>query len=310
VGTAASDRRPERRQQGSVHTTNTEEQAAFIESLVAAYAVSPANVNGMPDDERVFERPLVGFAAGDDPLWAELKQQIGDFYWSPADAFALAFPDAAAVPAELTVVSWVAPFTTATKLDNRHEADAPSERWARGKHFGNRFLRGLAAHVMAGLADRGIQSAAPWYLPQWRGLASPSFGDASPWSERHAAYAAGLGTFGLCDGLITPVGKAMRCGSVVARVRVRPTARPYTDHTAYCLAYHGRNGCTGCIQRCPAAALSETGHDKARCHAYLLKMQAEVIMPGYGFREEACGLCQTGVPCESGIPPELRPPVR
>ena len=102
----------------------------------------------------------------------------------------------------------------------------------------------------------------------------------------------------------------MRCGSVVARVRIRPTARPYTDHTAYCLAYHGRNGCTGCIQRCPAAALSETGHDKARCHAYLLKMQAEVIMPGYGFREEACGLCQTGVPCESGIPPELRPPVR
>jgi epoxyqueuosine reductase QueG len=91
---------------------------------------------------------------------------------------------------------------------------------------------------------------------------------------------------------------------------VRPTARPYTDHTAYCLAYHGRNGCAGCIQRCPAAALSETGHDKARCHAYLLKMQAEVIMPGYGFREEACGLCQTGVPCESGIPPELRPPVR
>jgi epoxyqueuosine reductase QueG len=286
--------------------------AAFIEGLVTGFADSPANANGMPGGERVFDRPLVGFAAGDDPIWDQLTQQIGDFYWSPADAFVLAFPDAPAAPDELTVVSWVAPFTTAAKRDNRDEATVPSERWARGKHFGNRFLRGLAAHVIAALAARGIQSAAPWYLPQWHweGLASPRFGDASPWSERHAAYAAGLGTFGLCDGLITPVGKAMRCGSVVARVRVPATPRPYTDHTAYCLAFHGANGCTSCIERCVIGAVSERGHDKAACHARLLKMQAEVIVPQFGFSDEACGLCQTGVPCESGIPAELRPPAR
>jgi hypothetical protein len=35
---------------------------------------------------------------------------------------------------------------------------------------------------------------------------------ASSWSERHAAHAAGLGTFGLCDGLITAKGKAMQGG--------------------------------------------------------------------------------------------------
>ena len=43
---------------------------------------------------------------------------------------------------------------------------------------------------------------------------SEKYGMASCWSERHAAFVSGLGTFGLCDGLITPVGKAMRCGSV------------------------------------------------------------------------------------------------
>jgi epoxyqueuosine reductase len=289
-------------------TTAADDHAALIEDLVARFADSPANVNGMPGSERVFGRPLVGFAAGADPIWHELKRQIGDFYWTPAEAFALAFPEGAAAE-ELTVVSWVLPFTPDAKRDNRRETVTPSERWTRGKHYGNRFLRGLAGHVIATLGQQDIRAVAPWYLPQWRweGLESPRFGDASPWSERHAAFAAGLGTFGLCDGLITPVGKAMRCGSVVARMNVPATMRPYADHTAYCLAFHGSKGCTECIERCPAGALSERGHDKAACHAYLLKMPDEVAGARFGFREEACGLCQTGVPCESGIPPGLRP---
>jgi epoxyqueuosine reductase len=285
-------------------------RTGLIESLVSRFADSPANVNGMPGNERVFGRPLVGFATGDDPIWDELKRQIGDFYWTPAEAFALAFPERPALPGELTVVSWVLPFGAGAKRDNRRETAVPSERWARGKHYGNRFLRGLAAHVIGALAAEDIEAAAPWYLPEWRweGLSSPRFGDASPWSERHAAYAAGLGTFGLCDGLITPVGKAMRCGSIVARLRVPATPRPYGDHNAYCLAFHGPDGCASCIERCPAGALNEHGHDKAACHAHLLKMKAEVIEPRFGFQDEACGLCQTGVPCESGIPPQLRPP--
>ena len=66
----------------------------------------------------------------------------------------------------------------------------------------------------------------------------------SNWSERHAAYAAGLGTFGLCDGLITQVGKAVRVGSVVAQVAVPASKRPYGDHQAYC---NHDKGCRACI---------------------------------------------------------------
>ena len=123
----------------------------------------------------------------------------------------------------------------------------------------------------------------------------------SPWSERHAAHASGLGTFGLCDGLITPVGKAIRCGSVVARISVEPTPRPYTDHRAYCL-FFSRGKCRKCIQRCPVGAVSESGHDKARCYAFLMENTRTYVKEHYGFEGYGCGFCQSGVPCESGIP--------
>lgn len=138
----------------------------------------------------------------------------------------------------------------------------------------------------------------------WEDRRSERYGFASTWSERHAAYAAGLGTFGLSDGLITPKGKAMRCGSVIARMSVTPTVRPYTDHHAYCLFY-ARGTCGRCIDRCPIGAISERGHDKDLCSRYL-DMTRQYVNRHFGFDGYGCGLCQTGVPCESGIPEELR----
>ena len=113
----------------------------------------------------------------------------------------------------------------------------------------------------------GCEAVAPTNHPSWERKVSERYGFASVWSERHAAYVAGLGTFGLCDGLITPAGKAMRCGSVVARIQIPPTERPYTDHHAYCLHFsHGT--CGKCIERCPAGAITRAGHDKKKCLDY------------------------------------------
>ena len=53
--------------------------------------------------------------------------------------------------------------------------------------------------------------------------------------ELQRCATSGLGTFGLCDGLITPVGKAVRIGSVIAKVRISSSPRPYNVHHAYCL---------------------------------------------------------------------------
>ena len=111
----------------------------------------------------------------------------------------------------------------------------------------------------------------------------------------------GLGTFGLCDGLITPVGKAIRVGSVVARLEVPAAPRPYQDHQAYCLFFsHGT--CLKCVERCPVKAISSEGHDKIRCSQHLGKAR-NYAGKKYGLENKVgCGLCQVGVPCESHIP--------
>jgi epoxyqueuosine reductase QueG len=159
----------------------------------------------------------------------------------------------------------------------------------------------LHDHVVKELLGAGFLAVAPSRSPLWEMKTSERFGMSSTWSERHAAYVAGLGTFGLCDGLITPVGKAMRCGSVVTRIDIPPTERPYSDPHAYCLFY-AKGTCGACIMRCPAGAISAKGHDKEKCKAYILNATLPCSSSRFGIKAHACGLCQTKVPCESGIP--------
>ena len=272
------------------------DRAACVTETITRFCGSAQNSLGSPEDEPAFAAPLIGFAAGDDPLFEELKRHVGASHWTPGEAFALAFPEPATVAGELTVISWILPHTEQTKRENRRETSLPAERWARVKFVGEQFNVALREHLVATFREAGIAAVAPTRLPQyWTEDVT------SNWSERHIAYAAGLGTFGLCDGLITPLGKAMRCGSVVARLALAATPRLYSDHHAYCDFFAGKR-CAVCAERCPVGAISERGHDKARCLAYLAQVRRELIEPHFGFPTDACGLCQTDVPCESHLP--------
>lgn len=130
---------------------------------------------------------------------------------------------------------------------------------------------------------------------------SERYGYASTWSERHTAYISGLGTFGLCDGLITKVGKAMRCGSVIANINIESTKREYSHHNEYCL-YFSKKQCKECVSRCPVNAIDENGHDKIKCREYQRQVIAKYTKTNYNVQSSSCGLCQTGTPCESKIP--------
>ncbi len=264
-------------------------------------AQSPLNDMDLGVREKIFDAPLVGFSSGTDPLYDEYKSHIGSFYFTPLELFEKSFPDKKVTAEGLTVISWIIPSTAATRNEHGAQKRYPSERWVRTRDLGEKFNNAIRIHVFEQLKEAGIAAVAPLLAPHWARYSDEPYAPCSNWSERHAAYAAGLGTFGLCDGLITPVGKAVRIGSVIAAIQITPSTKPYDDHHAYCLHFT-ENICRKCIPRCPVKALSEEGHDKKTCMQYTEYTMNKYIKKEYGFETYACGLCQCDVPCTDKIP--------
>lgn len=246
------------------------------------------------DNDIIFEEPLVGFAAGKDKLFAEYKNIIGDFHLTPAEWLGKITQKFS----ESSVIVWVLPISEKTINSNKAKHRYPSKRWAHTRNYGEKFNNSLREYVVSLLEDKGYSAIAPMLSEDFSWEESSETGIASSWSERHAVYAAGLGTFGLCDGLITPQGKAMRCGSVITNLELKSSAREYEVHDQYCL-FAQQGTCGRCIARCPGGAITEDGHNKRKC----LEYQQRIIDPSrYGVEVAGCGLCQAGVPCESQIP--------
>ncbi len=273
----------------------------WISDLIHAFiAGSPLNTLGNQGVEHAWDQALVGFASGADPMWQQYKEYVGAFHWTPWEVFTQHCPDEPARPDELTVISWVLPQREMVREANRRARKYPSEEWARIRIYGEEFNVALRRHVVKSLKEEGHAAIAPMLVPNWTIVKSKRFSYASSWSERHAAHAAGLGTFGLCDGLITAKGKAMRVGSAVAKISIQPTPRPYAHHRAYCL-FFAEGTCGECMDRCPVHAITEAGHDKEKCRQHLVCSRA-YVKKRYRFDGYGCGLCQVGVPCEAGIP--------
>ncbi len=280
---------------------------AWIEQIVRQFCASPENSMHKGTGEPAWDAPLLGYARGDDPLFNRLKADIGDFYWTPLEAFRLAWPTAGTDAGELSVISYILPQTLATRRDQRRENEYPAERWARSRFHGEAFNCALRLHLAEQLTSAGHPATAPERAADFAYRQSPRFGLASNWSERHTAWVAGLGTFGLSDGLITKVGKAVRFGSVVAKIDLAASERPYTGYQDWCLWY-AQGTCGACIRRCPIGAISKSGHDKPRCFDYIRNMTAPYVEKQYGTGATPCGLCQVKIPCEEGVPKDLCAP--
>ena len=242
---------------------------------------------------RMYDRPLIGFGAADDSLFDVFKRPevIGPWHMSPKEW----------LPEAQTVLSLFFPMSKAVRESNRRARHVASDLWAYARIEGQAFIFAYMEALAGWFRENGIQACVPSSDPRWQQLSAgrgitgyPEIGSTtfgSRWSERHAAYVCGLGTFGLSKGLITRKGMAGRFGSVVVSAAFAPDPRPYTGVYDYCIR------CGTCARRCPANAIDlENGKDHMKCMA-CVSASKSTLAPRYG-----CGLCQTGVPCETTIP--------
>jgi epoxyqueuosine reductase len=259
-----------------------------------------------------WDEPLVGFASGMDPLFFEYKTIIGPFHLTPREIISAALKEKGrgillSEIEQISVISWILPIAEDTRKSNRKEDKFPSKLWAYTRDFGEACNNALKKHLINFLEDLGHLALTPTLSPTFQHLRDEKVGWASPWSERHIAYACGLGTFGLSDGFITPKGKAIRIGSVVTLLKLTPSEKKYRHHKENCLMFRNEK-CGKCIPRCPVSAITEKGHDKDKCREYLNSEPLKTKRLEYGLQNPppSCGLCQTGVPCEFEIPrPDL-----
>lgn len=256
---------------------------------------------GKPDMP-MWDRPIMGAAAGDDPYFSFLKEHIGKFHWSPAEAFALKYGDAPETGA-LRVLSVVFPQMEETKSMQSREAQFPCASWSVSRGEWNALILEFGKKIESALEEMGIRAVCIDTRKELTFEVSDALGRAASWSHRHSAFAAGLGTFGLSDGFITERGKAVRFTTIILEADLDINPRGDRGHYDWCL-YFKSGICGACIRRCPKRAISERGHDKEVCASYLAvcfdHWSEQLDLSGY--MEVGCGLCQSKVPCMNRRP--------
>ncbi len=303
----------------------------FLESLFQSSELNrlPAEYGG----HRIFEAPTIGVSAGNDPMIGKFKQVIAPAHLTPAEMWSKSasarrgfrefqplgrpVPDAGAwtdlteLSARLKVLSIVFPYTRDILVDgSRSTRRTPlaglALNWAHAFHTEvyektARFFVGSGHRVMVPQHSRFHSVLLRFSNPHV----------VSAWSERHYAFAAGLGTFGLAEHLITEHGCNVRLASFITDAPLGVTPRPSDDPFANCLFY-AKGTCAKCVARCPNGALSKGVHRKLRCELIRQRESARVRTEIKPFlksikrrflyvpveeRPIGCGLCQYDVPC-------------
>ncbi len=228
-------------------------------------------------------KPLVGFAAADDPIFYTLNQVASPTHAVPRDFLAQA----------QTVIAFFLPFKkdmTRTNIKGKNS----SREWGVGYIETNEMIRQLSLHLKVLLEDMGHNSLV---IPATHNWDEEKL--ISDWSHRHVAYIAGLGRFGLNNMLITDQGSCGRLGSFITSANIMADPKPQKE--ACLFKYDG--SCKKCVKRCVNDALHEDSFNRFKCYDMLLENVAELKEIGYA---DVCGKCLVGVPCSHMNPAAMK----
>ncbi len=285
----------------------------YIEAEIKKYTAASA-LNRLPDynNEPVIAEPLVGFANGYDPIFNEFKKDsiIGNFHLTPLDALKTyrekqKKPVIDNHPTELSVISVAFTLHEKTRLSNSPESKMAAPRWRYAYGLAFRLMGETLNHIVSLVEGAGYHAVAPVCTrPMSMGIIRDGLPYAD-WSEKHAAYAAGLGTFGLHTSLITSSGVSAHLGSIITDLALKASPRAYNNRHAYCL-YFLDGSCGNCAKHCPSGAVNTEAFEAKKCMGYTFnelpklsrELEGELKPPDHPM----CALCQIRVPCEAKIP--------
>jgi len=283
----------------------------FIEEAIKEYAhTSPINRLTAYNSELIYEEPLVGFACGDDRIFQDYKKIIGEFHYTPREILSKyitgkAWHYGVRNSQDVSVISWAMPIPKAARLAESESKYGGSRRYNYTRWVGAKFHENLANYVTSLLEIMGLNAVSPSFSKFTGTTEMPGGWRAAHWSERHIAYACGMGTLGLNGLMITRKGCAVYLGSAVCHIALSATQRN-PNRVGNCL-YYRDGSCRRCIERCPGGAISGEGRNNLKCRDNLVKTQFEKLKE-LGLDRDlvgmapSCGLCSNGVPCEDRIP--------
>ena len=220
--------------------------------------------------DSVWGRPLVGFADAKSPLFANLKNLVHPEHYMPEDI----------LPGATVVVSYYLPFNQDLARSNI-SGDLASPEWAFAYALTNSIADELADTVATDVRALDFEAEAPMDYKRIDGDI------VSRWSQRHIAYIAGMGTFGMNNMIITDEGCCGRFYSIVTNMDIEPD-QPITEER--CL-YKRDGSCGVCMKKCRSGALTPGGFDRWTCDRYGDTARAKYM----GLN--VCGKCIVGMPC-------------
>ncbi len=285
----------------------------FLENAIKEYVLtSPLNHLTAFNNAPIVDEPIVAYANGDDPIFQDLKTIVGEFHLTPREIMEKYVANkhwrfgARDKIDNVGVISWALPVTHETRVLERTSPFGGSPRYNHSRWLGIRLYESLSQYVASLLEILRCNAVAPTESKLFEIKEMSGGWLAANWSERHIAYACGLGTFGLNGLMITSRGCAVYLGSVVCDRALTPTPRA-ASHVANCPFYRDES-CGHCIDRCPGSAIGKDGRSNITCLKNLRDEQARKVI-SLGLDKElvgpapACGRCSTAVPCEDRIPP-------
>ncbi|MHA1271421.1 MAG: hypothetical protein ACTSPY_16630 [Candidatus Helarchaeota archaeon] len=275
--------------------------------------VESNELNRLPDDfdnGKIFSAPIIGVAKGNDPIFIKFKEVIGPEHLTPAEMWiSNGLINEIELSSKLRIISIVFPYVKRIRDLSISQTELPADIYSIGRNYANEFIADILKKSVQYFKNAGFDAMVPILSNSYNHIVSPFY---SNWSDRHIAFAAGLGTFSLHEGFITDLGCNVRFGSFITIAPLEITPRKSDEPYGNCLFYS--NGtCKKCIERCPGNAISESGHDKVACFIYgqkiarkmnkkLKKYLKPTLRHINGVWEKhrpavGCAFCQFGVPC-------------